>query len=484
MNPVREGNLLMRSARGAAVVHPVLGRAAGSDAVQGVAGNMDQIRQMVQQLLAEEKAKLLAEENAPLDPVTEARKVLAEELSKARQQEQSRQRPVVPETFGTEMLQLGGFPVDGVAGTSRGRTREASGTSPALAMQTGRDFGVTATVGNSRFTVALPPKYNPSAISWLLWKPQVDSYMEMVGLDGILDPVKGPLFGLQVNRYVIGTLKQICPDLDGAWMSTLHLKFAHQAWEQLRKAYGSRAELDMQKKLFEFESAAQADNETVREWTIRLERQVTELNVMSKEAAKENVMGYNEHRDTAVYESTHKFRLLNVRIDNPSHEAFVATLRCQIYGMDLKDVESSLITYEQGREVQRALSAAAGGTNTRLYQLNTAGALRCYVCGGEHSWKVCKDTPTPEGYSKLKARGIYVPRELLPPRVSVPPSRFDPNQGRGYGGRQYFAGRGRFGRVPGGRGPAGGRAPRGRGPNVNHVHFDVDERVRDGATLA
>jgi hypothetical protein len=88
----------------------------------------------------------------------------------------------------------------------------------------------------------------------------------------------------------------------------------------------------MQKKLYEFECAAQRENETVREWTIRLERQVTELNVMSKEAAKDNVMGYSEQRDTAVFESTHKFRLLNVHIDNPSHEAFIAQERMGLLG--------------------------------------------------------------------------------------------------------------------------------------------------------
>jgi hypothetical protein len=55
-------------------------------------------------------------------------------------------------------------------------------------------------------------------------------------------------------------------------MSSLQLKCAYQAWEELEKAYGSRSELDMQQKMYEFESASQRHNETIREWNIRLER--------------------------------------------------------------------------------------------------------------------------------------------------------------------------------------------------------------------
>jgi hypothetical protein len=94
--------------------------------------------------------------------------------------------------------------------------------------------------------------------------------------------------------------------------------------------------------------------------TIRLEQQVCELNVMAKEASKQNMMGFCEKRDTAVFESTHKFRLLNVRVENQTHEAFLATLRIGVYEMSLKEVEQAPILYEQGKNVQRALTSASG----------------------------------------------------------------------------------------------------------------------------
>jgi hypothetical protein len=191
--------------------------------------------------------------------------------------------------------------------------------------------------------------------------------------------------------------------------------------------------------MFEFESAAQRENETVREWTIRLERQVTELNVMAKEAAKEDVMGYNEHRDTAVYESTHKFRLLNVRIDDHAYESFIATLRCQVFSLDVNEVETALITYEQGRDVQRALNSATGSVSA-MYPMSAGMGGRkffCYACNGEgHDWKTCPATDTPEGVARLRSRNIQVPMNLRPQvPTTVGPARHDPNGGRGYGGR-------------------------------------------------
>jgi hypothetical protein len=137
---------------------------------------------------------------------------------------------------------------------------------------------------------------------------------------------------------------------------------------------------------------------------------------MSKEAAKENVMSYNEHRDTAVYESTHTFRLLIVRIYNQSHEAFITTLRCRTSSMDVKEVETALITYEQGRDVQRALNSAAGGLSTCMFPMNAGMAgrkLLRFACDGQgHHWKTFRATYTPEGMARLRARNIHVPRNM------------------------------------------------------------------------
>jgi hypothetical protein len=94
----------------------------------------------------------------------------------------------------------------------------------------------------------------------------------------------------------------------------------------------------MQRKLVEFDYAKQGDAESTREWIFRLQRMVMELNVMSKEAAKEQLLGYEAQRDMAVFEKTHKFRLVNARVDGQAHEAFLANLRTQVYNMSVQDV--------------------------------------------------------------------------------------------------------------------------------------------------
>jgi hypothetical protein len=393
MDLLRGADPLRGPVRGAESSNPILRRSDAPDATVGGAGfNMEQFRDMIKQIISEKKEKDRA--SAPMrfqaDPMLDARnqtrQVLAEEMARERQR-QAQFGANIPTTSGGEVHG------HGEGGTSKGPT-----------MQAGTNFGHTASVGNSKFSffnVAMPPKFNPAEHTWMLWRPQVVSYFEMIGLEGILDEKTGDDFSLQVNRYAIGTLQQSSPSQDAAWMSTLRLRYAYEAWDQLQKAYGSRAELDMQKKLFEFESAAQRENESVREWAIRLERQVTELNVMAKEAAKADVMGYNEHRDTAVYESTHKFRLLNVRIDDQSYESFIAALRCQIFNMDVKEVETALITYEQGRDVQRALNSAAGGVSATMYPMSAG-------MGGRK-------------FSVMRAmvRGIIERRAQLPIRLKV-----------------------------------------------------------------
>jgi hypothetical protein len=104
-------------------------------------------------------------------------------------------------------------------------------------------------------------------------------------------------------------------------------------------------------KMYEFLYAAQRPNESIREWTMTLERQVTELNVMAKEAAKLNIAGYNETRDVAVHASSHKLRLLNVRIEEQSQEAFMATLRVKLQKISVSEVESALISYVMSHNI-------------------------------------------------------------------------------------------------------------------------------------
>jgi hypothetical protein len=292
---------------------------------------------------------------------------------------------------------------------------------------TGRQHGYTATVGTSKVTVSLPPAFDPVKDKWLLWKPQVQDYFVMVGLPGILDQVEGHTFGLQANRIALGTLKAICPSQDAAHISTTCVKFAYKAWQILEAAYGSRSELDLQKMLTEFEVAKQAQNETIRSWTIRLDRMVTELNLLASLAAQENLVTLNSSNTKAVSDMSHKYRLLNVRVEDQPHAAFIAALRTEIYTLDVKEVEARLITYEQGKEIQNALNRSADTSTFFTYGVGgrrgafgrgpgrgaSSGAGRgadsrvCFACGGNgHNYRRCATSSTPEGRRRLLAKGI------------------------------------------------------------------------------
>lgn len=332
--------------------------------------------------------------------------------------------------------------VEGVGLNESHLPREGSGPH----LTSGRDFGLTASVGNTRFSIAQPAKFNPETSNWMLWKPQVFSYFEMLNLSGVLDPANGHRYTLQENRYVIGALQSMVPDQDAQWMSTLQLKFAYQAWEQLEKAYGCRAELDMQQKMFEFEQAHQREHESIRQWTVRLERMVTELNVMSKQAAKECLLGYGGDIDTAVQESSHKYRLLNVNVRDQALEAYLANLRCKVMRMSVQDVENALVSYEQANTVQKALSGNAGHTDpvyatypyhagrggrggrgrgrggrggygrTSVYGHSEQQERECYACGGVgHGWHTCPSRLTIAGRERLAKRNISLPAKDLRP---------------------------------------------------------------------
>jgi hypothetical protein len=151
---------------------------------------------------------------------------------------------------------------------------------------------------------------------------------------------------------------------------------------------------------------------------------VTELNVMAKEAAKASHFGYNAKRDNAVYENTRKFRLLNVYVHGRAHEAFLAHLRTRVYHMSVQEVEKQLVSYEQGREVQKVLSNVASGapvwhTHTRARnglaygRLGHAGGRippgrratlerECFACGGVgHAWINCNSRYTRAGRTRV-----------------------------------------------------------------------------------
>jgi hypothetical protein len=162
--------------------------------------------------------------------------------SGVREEGESCIRPSDPRDYGKPRALGGGYREAAARASARANERE----SRAHCLSTGKDFGVTAVMGDAKFNIALPPKFNPEKDAWMLWKPQVFSYFDMINLEGILESDSEDMYSLQENKYVIGALQQISPPTDAAWMSSLQLKWAYQAWEQLEKAYGSRSELDMQ----------------------------------------------------------------------------------------------------------------------------------------------------------------------------------------------------------------------------------------------
>ncbi len=340
--------------------------------------------------------------------------------------------------------------------TYRNRYEQATGVISGPQLQTSTaGFGLNATLGNIKFTVPMPEKFDPKVMSWLLWKPRIMDYFTTIQMEGVLDPNLVEVFTRQEHKYVIAALQSVSPDEAAAWMSTLRCEYAHEAFAQLERKYGSRSDLDMQRKLHEFGSATQADGETVRDWVIRLERQVTELNLMSREAGKMNVAGYNESHDIAVTDATHKFRLLNVRSDNQAHEAFMATLRINLQNMTVQQVEEQLISHEQGRDIQRQLTSAGASSSQALWQTNTEQPVcttKCNACGNYgHTWAACRVAGTPEGRARISSMGYRVPDNFVP-RKLLPGESYHgraPNAGRGYGrgrGRAFGRGAGRFGR--------------------------------------
>jgi hypothetical protein len=184
---------------------------------------------------------------------------------------------------------------------------------------------------------------------------------------------------------------------------------------------------------------------------------VVELNLMAKEAAKLSVGGYNQHRYVAVYESAHTMRLLNIRVDDHAQEAHMASLRVQLSRISVKKLEAELISYEQGRDIQRSLTHGAG-SSSQMWHTRTHGnsqPLMCYACHGVgHSWQCCRETLTQKGRDKLLSHNIRVdqgfrlrkrrPHEYFgAPRQGIEPTRNGPGHGSGYRGKASGLGYGR-----------------------------------------
>jgi hypothetical protein len=157
-----------------------------------------------------------------------------------------------------------------------------------------------------------------------------------------------------------------------------------------------------------------------------------------------------------VYESAHKMRLLNIRVDHHAQEAHMASLRVQLSTISVKKLEAELISYEQGRDIQRSLTDGAG--SSQMWHTRTQGnsqPLMCYACGGVgHGWQCCRETLTQQGMDRLLSHNIRVgpefklrkrrPHEYFgAPRQGIEPTRNGPGYGSGYRGKAGGLGYGR-----------------------------------------
>jgi hypothetical protein len=132
--------------------------------------------------------------------------------------------------------------------------------------------------------------------------------------------------------------------------------------------------------LTELEVAKQGSNEAIRAWTIRLDRMVTEFNLLATVAAKENftTLDSSDTSDVkALGEMSHKNRLLNVRVEDQPHAAFIAALRTETNTLHVKEVEARLITYKQGKEIQNAFNDFTASGASTFFTYGAGGRGGC-----------------------------------------------------------------------------------------------------------
>jgi hypothetical protein len=105
-----------------------------------------------------------------------------------------------------------------------------------------------------------------------------------------------------------------------------------------------RAELELQAKLEDLETASQAEGESIREWTLRLRCLALEVQAMS---------GQHVITDTA-----HKLKLLRKRPFAGAEEGyntFLAGIRYSLHVKSVQQIEQELIAYEDGIQMRTRL---------------------------------------------------------------------------------------------------------------------------------
>jgi hypothetical protein len=135
--------------------------------------------------------------------------------------------------------------------------------------------GATIQESNARFTITYPPRFKPQETNWFLWAPRVERFLLRVQLDPkILTRPHAHLFSAAQHATALSMVSEIAPERKSAWFARLNFIYAHSAWDELKRAYTPRAELQKQAKIEDLEHIAQSETESIREWTLRLRRLV------------------------------------------------------------------------------------------------------------------------------------------------------------------------------------------------------------------
>lgn len=200
----------------------------------------------------------------------------------------------------------------------------------------------TTKSGTINLSIPFPTKFNPDKDNWLLWKSSVEMFIDRIGLNrSILQDQHADLFTMEEHSTVLGVLTQVAPDTDGLWFTKLGLQWAHEAWDELSRSYGQRAAIAVQQKLLDFDNTTQRPGESIKNWVVRLRREVKEISLMGSEVVPSN---------------THKIKLLRV-ISTPGNELlfrnFLASVRTRLHLLSLSDLEDELINFEEGLNAEQ-----------------------------------------------------------------------------------------------------------------------------------
>jgi hypothetical protein len=102
-----------------------------------------------------------------------------------------------------------------------------------------------------------------------LWVPQVERFLLRVKLDPkILTRSHAHLFSAAQHATALSIVSEIAPERESAWFARLNFIYAHSAWDELKRAYSPRAELELQARIEDLENIAQSETESIREWTL------------------------------------------------------------------------------------------------------------------------------------------------------------------------------------------------------------------------